>query len=87
LRITDLHLAIGVALHLSILIDDRLTGMVIGGVELTAVGGQPSGVVDFIELSGRGHGTSADFDVLVAQRVGHMDRSPDRRNAGRKLDS
>ncbi len=71
LRIAQLDLAVGVPLHLAVLIHNRLPRMIVGGVELAPVirapvGPQPPGVVNLVNLARLRVSAGTDFDVLVA---------------------
>ena len=87
LRGTQFGLAVFAEDGFAVLVFLGLAGMVKGGVELDAVGGAVSGVVDLIHFAGLGVGAGADLDVLIAQGEGRFYDSTHRRNAGRELDA
>src|ERR1035441_1201808 len=68
LRLANRDLAVGTPDHVAVFIENRLAGVVVGGVELVSVSRQPSGVMDLVHLSWFSIGAGADLDVLVAQR-------------------
>jgi hypothetical protein len=80
------RLAVGVLLRLTVFVHDR-SAVIEGGIELAAVGDQPAGVCDFIELIGLGLSAGADLDVFVAECEGRLHHSFHNRDAGRKFDA
>ena len=71
----------------AVLVFLRLAGMVVRGVELDAVGGAVSGVLNLVQLAGLGIGAGAEFDVLITQGEGGFDKPSGWGYAGRQLDA
>lgn len=66
LRIAELRLAVIAEHRLAVLVLDRWAGVVIGGVELDAVGSAIARVLHFVKLVRQGVSTGADHVILVA---------------------
>jgi hypothetical protein len=85
----ELHGLGNIQLGLAVVAHDRLAFLilqwepvVVGGVELVSVGGQPAGVENLVYLVGLGHGACADLDLLVLQGEGGLLDGLDRWNSG-----
>lgn len=82
----EFGLSIGAEFGLAVFVEDGGAGVVIRGVELVAVGGQPTGVLHLVELVGGGFSAGSELDVLIAKGEGRLHDSAGWRDAGRKLD-
>lgn len=87
LRIALLGLAVVAEHRLAVLVFEWLSGVVVGGVELVPVSGQPASVMNLVHLVGLGLGAGADFEVLVAQGKGCLDDAFHHGHSGRQLDA
>ena len=67
LRIAHLGFAVVAQDRLAILVSDGRPGVIVGGVELDAIGGTVAGVVDLQQLACLGYCARAHLDVLVTQ--------------------
>jgi len=81
LRIAQLGLAVGAHLRLAVSAHDGVA-VVIGGVELHAVGSAVAGVEDLVHLERSGFSAGADLDLLVLQGERRIHRAGNRRNTG-----
>ena len=87
LRGTHFGLAVFAEDRFAVFVLLGLTGMVEGGVELDAVGGAVSGVMNLVHFAWLGVGAGADLDVLITQGECALDDATSRGYAGRKLDA
>lgn len=85
LRLALLRFAVVAHDRLAVLIHNRCAGMVVRRIELVPIGGQPTRVVDFVELVGLRHSSGANLVILVAQGESGLDDSLHYGDARRQL--
>ena len=86
LGIAVFGLSIGVHDGFAVFVEDRGARVVVGRIELVAVGREPPGVLHLVHFVRLGDCAGAELDVLVAEGEGGLHDSPGGRNAGGKLD-
>jgi hypothetical protein len=86
LRIAMFGLSIGIHDGFAVFVEDWCAWVVVGRIELVAVGSEPAGVLHLVHFVRLGDSASAELDVLVAEGEGRLYESSGRRDAGGKLD-
>jgi hypothetical protein len=82
-----LWFAVGAKFRLAGVIEHGRCGMVVGRVELAAIGGKPHSVSNFVDLVGLGNRAWTDLELLIFQGEGGPEDSSGGWNAGRELDA
>ena len=88
LGFAHLGFAVGAQNWFAILVSDRRSGVIVGGVEFDAIGGTVTGVMDLQQLAwfGRRAGADLDFQVTQGDREYRLLDSLVHGNIGRRLD-